>query len=186
MTQIINLLASMFPYLRHGFFTVMGLLLISLSSCSKQYYLTNSTDKIYADTLVKLNASKKIFIVHTSANSFVLENMEVREGILSGDRQLLNPKFERYLNPKTDSSNLILIKDKKAVLEEVHIYTSDSFYEDYRVSLNINQIYRMDVYTVDPATIHRSIILSIAGIILIKAVSIGVMAATNSGPVHYF
>ena len=180
MKQIINSLAAIFPYFRHGSFFVLAFLLLSLSSCFQHFYKTNTTGSVDGRTLDQLESLKKNFIVHTPAGSFGLKNIVVGEDMISGDKEPLNPKNSKYLNPVAGKANRVPKRQMGIALEEVHLYTNNLFEGNERINLSTNQIFRTDVYGFDRDATRRSRVTSIIGITISAAVIIGIGAIAAS------
>ena len=156
-------------------------LVISLSSCFQKYYNTNTTTKTDAGTLEKLKAENKMFIVHTQEGVFVLKNPMVNDEIISGCRDLLKPKYKKYLNPVADTANKVKPHERDMVLNEVHLYTNAAFLGNEKINIEIGQIYRMDVYGLDIVATKKSSTDGIVGITLGVGLIIGIImvAASN-------
>src|SRR5664279_763381 len=106
-------------------FAALVLMVISFSSCFQQYYKTNTVPKIDSVQMDKLQRENKVFIVHTPGAVFLLKNAKINEGVLYGQQEILNPKYEKYLNPEASVSNRYPRKEKAIALSEVHLYTND-------------------------------------------------------------
>jgi hypothetical protein len=140
------------------------ILLVSQSSCFKMYYQTNTKQKTNASTLVQLDSARKMFIVHTPAAPFSLKNVSVNSESISGDKSMLTPGYDLYLNPGEETKNSFARKDREMVLNQVHLYVDSSFADNNHIVLPIPQIRRMDVYGLDKAAIKKDRTLSIIGI----------------------
>ncbi len=137
---------------------------ISLSSCFQQYYKTNTTAEIDPVTFERLQSQHKVIIVHTPAEAFMLKNATFGKDDLSGEKQGISGRYDRYLNPDVNAANRYPKKEKDLVLSEVHFYTNNSFNGNAQIHLSIQDMYRMDVYTKDTAATRGSKTLSIVGI----------------------
>ncbi len=181
MKKLINSLAAIFPFFRHGSFLVLAFLLFSLSSCFKQYYQTNTVRQTDSAALGNLQAENKHFIVHTPAGPFALKDVKVGSENLSGEKDFLNPNHDRLLNPRGETKNAMSRTERKVCTTEVHLYTDRSFNGSDNVTLSYNQINRMDVYGLDKKAIRASTIRGIVGVTLGVAAVIGVgMAAAST------
>lgn len=172
MRQIINLMASLYPSLRYGSWTIMLLLVFSLSSCFKLYYQTNSVPKTDAGSLEQYRLQDKHFIVHSSNSFFELKNPRVTGETLSGERDSLNPKYDNFLNP-TEKANPVRRGEKNRCFSEVHLYTSDAVDGKDSVTLLISQINRVDSYGPDKKAIKDSRVSSIVGITIAATALVG-------------
>jgi hypothetical protein len=162
-------------------FAALVLMVISFSSCFQQYYKTNTVPKIDSAQMDKLQRENKVFIVHTPGEVFLLEKAKINEGVLYGQQEVLNPKYDKYLNPEASVSNRYPRKEKALALSEVHIYTNDSVARSEPVNLSVSQIFRVDVYTKDISATRGSTVISILGISApVVAVIIVGVASLNS------
>jgi hypothetical protein len=177
MKQIINALASLFPFFRHGSFFLLAFLTLSLSSCFRHYYQTNTTQHVNADSMKLLQAEKKTFIVHTPAGPFALKDVKVYSQDISGEKDFLRPVSDRLLNPQGATKNRMSRAEKKVCVTEVHLYTDSSFEGTSHVNLTYSQIRRMDVYGQDKKSTSES---TIGGVVLI---TVGTAAVIDMGAV---
>jgi hypothetical protein len=164
MKQIVNALASLFPFFRHGSFLLLTFLALSLSSCFRHYYQTNTTHRVDADSLKLLQAENKTFIVHTPAGPFALKDVKVDKLDISGEKGFLGSVSDRLLNPRGETKNRMSRAEKKVCVTEVHLYTDSSFEGTNHVILSYSQIRRMDVYGPDKKSTQESMI---GGVVLI-------------------
>ena len=185
MKQIINSLAAIFPYFRHGSFFILAFLLFSLSSCFQHFYKTNTAGSVDSRTLEQLVALKKNFIVHTPGGAFGLKNIAIDKDQISGDKEPLNPKNSKYMNPVVGKANRVPKGQMGIALEEVHLYTNNLFEGNERVNLSTNQIFRTDVYGFDRDATRKSRIASIIGITVTAAAIIGIGALAASSVSTY-
>jgi hypothetical protein len=175
MRRIINLMASLYPSLRYGSWTILLLLVFSLSSCFKLYYQTNTVHQTNADSLERFRLQDKHFIVHSSGSFFELKNPRVAGEILSGDRDSVNPKYDNFLNPTGEIAIPLRRKDKNRCFNEVHLYTNDTVHGKDFVTLPISKINRVDAYGPDKKAIKDSRVASII------AITIGTTAVIGLG-----
>jgi hypothetical protein len=164
MKQIVNALASLFPFFRHGSFFLLVFLALSLSSCFRHYYQTNTTLHVDADSLKVLQAENKTFVVHTPAGPFALKDVKVDRLDISGEKDFLRPASDHLLNPRGETKNPVSRTEKKTCFSEVHLYTDSTFEGTSHVSLTYNQIRRMDIYGPDKKATSES---TIGGVVLI-------------------
>lgn len=160
---------------------ILILIGVSLSSCFQQYYKTNTTAKIEPVTFEWLQTQKKVIFVHTPAETFMLKNATFEKDNLSGEKQGVDPKYEKYMNPDANAANRYPKKRKDIVLSEVHFYTNNSFDGNGQINLPVHEMYRMDVYTKDTAATRGSKVLSIVGISATAAgiVALGVISVSE-------
>jgi hypothetical protein len=161
-------------------YTILALLIFSLSSCFQHFYKTNTAFKTDSVSLEKLQAEKKVFFVHTPEGPFALKNVTVEKEMVSGDKESIDPKKEKYMNPIADASNRVNIRESKIIFNEVHLYTNVQFNDNGKVNLEISKIFRMDVYGPDTQATKSSRVVSIIGISAIPIAVIVVMAISIS------
>jgi hypothetical protein len=181
MKQILNALAAIAPYFRHGSFVFAALLIFSLSSCFQQYYKTNTAENVNSQKLQQLGDLKKHFFVHTPAGSFALKNVELNNEMISGDKETVDPKNSKFMSPRVDKGNRVPKRQMGMVLEEVHLYTNSLFEGNDRINLSTNQIFRTDVYGFDRDATRKARVASIIGITVTVAAIIGIGALAASG-----
>jgi hypothetical protein len=168
-----KILTAVFSKQRLVNYSILIFLLISQSSCFKQYYQTNTSHKVDSARLEQLQVAKKNFIIQTPDTSFALHNVKVAGDSLSGEITALNPKHFRLLNPQQENKNEMSRADKILCVSEVHLYTDSSFMKNGQATIAINRISRMDVYGLDKKAIRGS---RITGIVVITAsVALGVV-----------
>ncbi len=153
----------------------MAFLLIAMGlvGCFRLYYQTNSLGKTDAVQLEQLLKQDKIFIVHSPADVFEMEFVKIDGDHLTGNRVALDPKYDKLLNPGRQNNNSVNRRIKKVCFEQVHLYTSSIIHNRDSVSLPIQDISRMDVYSPDKAAIRESRTASIIGITLCAGAIIG-------------
>jgi hypothetical protein len=136
---------------RNSVYFFLCLILAFLCSCNKFYYRTQTTRQINADTLCKLIAEKKHFIVHSPRQVFQLTKPMVDSQDLEGERQTLTPEYYHYLHPKTDKLNVAprMKNGMSFTNAQVHIYTDSILPFNQQISLPVKRIKRMDVYDTD-------------------------------------
>jgi hypothetical protein len=181
MKNLHRLLKELFLLQRFQIHALMLLLMFSLTSCFQKYYKTNTVATTDSATLKKLVDEKKTFVVHCPDGAFTVKNISVGTDDLSGERDVLNPVTEKYLNPVPNDPNHLSMKQSQFVLNEVHLYTTISFPASGKVNLDINHIYRIDVYEFDKKATRQSRTLGIVGITVGAGAIVGlaVIAATS-------
>jgi hypothetical protein len=141
----------MFFSLRFLMIFILIFLLIIQSSCNRQYYQTNTSYKIDIDTIEKLIVEKKVFIIHTPSQVFLLKNVVTANKTILGEKFTLEPQYYEFVHPKFGKINAApRAKDAINITNsQVHLYTNYSFYGIDDINLPMNQITRMDIYGVD-------------------------------------
>lgn len=167
---------------------MLTLIAVSLSSCFQQFYKTNTTSKIDAVSFEQLETQNKVFFVHTPEETFVLKDTKLDKDVLTGKKESLNPKYERYMNPIADAANRYPKSEKDIALSQVHVYTNNTFHGESNINLGMNQIFRMDVYNKDMAATRRSKVISIVGIVAPVVIVVGIgavaVAEAESKPIY--
>jgi hypothetical protein len=132
-------------------YIILYLILEFLCSCNKFYYRTQTSRQINADTLGKLIAEKKHFIIHSPRQVFQLIKPMVDSQDLEGERQTLTPEYYHYMHPKTDKLNVAprMKHGMSFTNAQVHIYTDSILPFNQQISLPVKRIRRMDVYNTD-------------------------------------
>jgi hypothetical protein len=180
MKTLSRLLNEFFLLQRFQIHAIMLLLMFSLTSCFQKFYKTNTVAKTDSQTLQKLVAEKKSFIVHNPDGAFAVKNITVDGDAFRGEKAALNPATEKYMNPSPTERNHLNMKQSKMVFNEVHLYTTNVFPAGGNVNVDINQIYRIDVYDFDKKATRESRALSIVGISLSAAgLIVGIVAAST-------
>ncbi len=161
-----NFLSTAFFPKRLLIYPVIVMIGISQSSCFRHFYQSNTTHVVNADTLERLQAGKKYFIVHSPGSVFELKDVQVKDGFLTAKRDSLDPRYDQYLNPIEDKPNPFPGREKHTCFSMVHLYTNTSFEGSELISLSTDQISRMDVYGPDNEATAHSRAMSIGGITL--------------------
>ena len=186
MKNLTRLLKDFFLLQRFQIHALMILLMFSLSSCFQKFYKTNTVATTDSATLNKLVAENKTFIVHSPDQVFTVKNATVSVDVFGGDKEALSPANEKNLNTSPTTPNHLKMKESAVVLNEVHIYTRSSFPPSGKVNLDINQIYRVDVYGFDKKATRESRTLGIVGITVGVGAVVGAVAIVASSMNHMF
>ncbi len=186
MKTLTRLLNEFFLLQRFQIHALMLLMMFSLTSCFQKFYKTNTVSTTDSATLHKLVDENKTFIVHSPYDVFTVKNATVSADVFGGDKEDLLPENEKHLNASTNDPNHLKMKESGVVLNEVHLYTRSSFPASGKVNLDINQIYRIDVYGFDKKATGDSRTLSIVGIGLGAGAIVGGVALIASSMDHMF
>jgi hypothetical protein len=186
MKTLTRLLKEFFLLQRFQVHAVMLLLMFSLTSCFQKFYKTNTVATTDSATLHKLVDENKTFIVHTLEGPFAIRNATVSVDVFSGEKEALNPEYDKYLNPVANNPNRLNMRKSEAVLNEVHLYTKSSFPANGKVNLDINQIYRIDVYGFDKKATRDSRTVGIIGVTVGVGAIVGVVAIAANSMDHMF
>ena len=186
MKNLTRLLKEFFLLQRFQIHAIMILLMFSLSSCFQKFYSTNTATTTDSASLHKLVAENKIFILHTPEGPFAMKNVVVTNEEFTGDKGGLDPAYDKYLNPSPDNPNRLNMKKSEVVLNEVHLYTKNSFAGNEKVNLDIHQIYRIDVYGFDKKATRDSRTLGIVGVTVGVGLTVGAIAIVANSMSHMF
>lgn len=186
MKTLTRLAKEIFLLQRFQIHALMLLLMFSLTSCFQKFYKTNTVSTTDSATLHKLVDENKTFILHTPDETFSLKNATVSADVFGGDKEVLLPVYEKHLNALPNSPNRLKMKESGVVLNEVHLYTRSSFPAGSKVNLDINQIYRIDVYDFDKKATRDSRTVSIVGITVGVGAIVGTVAIVASSMDHMF
>jgi hypothetical protein len=105
--------------------------------------------KIGAVAFEQLETRNKMFFVHAPEETFMLEDAGLENDILTGNKDSLNPKYEKYFNPIANEANRYPKREKDIALSQVHVYTNYTFQGESLINPAMNQIFRMDVFNKD-------------------------------------
>jgi hypothetical protein len=178
MKTLNRLLKEFFLLQRFQIQAFMLLLMFSLSSCFQKYYKTNTMTVTDSANLQKLINEKKSFIIHGPDGVLAVKNAKVGTDAFYGDKEALNPISKKYVSSLADSSYRLNMKHSGIVLNEVHLYSNCPLPTAENVTLNINQIYRVDVNEFDKKATKDAKTLSIVGI---SGAFVAVVAIIASG-----
>lgn len=167
------------------FYAIICIMLISLSSCYLNFYRTNTTSSIDANTASKLSSENKYFVVHFTNSTNGLEGIYLKGDSIYGKIVPLPIEHSKNLYPSTASEkNRVKHIDKPYTLMEVHLYTTLSkLNDDSLFTASLSSFNRADVYELNKQATNTNHILSTVGIVLTVFTIIGTIAlaaAANS------
>lgn len=178
---------TFFPFLlilrskfRYYILLIFGLII--LAGCFRKYYSTGTIGQPDLNTIERLRAANKFFILHYTDSAVALFNVSVKDNILRADKGYLAEEHRKGLNPSTGKGNVLKTRYSGSLLSEVHLYVNKRKSEltnSAELQTPLNDIYRVDIYEFDKKRTTSSTILSIVGI----AAVVGLIAiiATSSG-----
>jgi hypothetical protein len=163
-----------------GILILLSLFSFSLTGCFPTFYSANMQTFPQSDSLAKLQADGKYFIVHMPRNEMILsvrENaglvkLKVGKDSLIGEAVDLSDSHSSALNP---SKGLIAVSkiNRDSALNEVHLYPSKLNVDDKQVSIALSDLNRIDTYQYDKTAtqnkrvIHTLIAITITGGLLL-------------------
>ena len=130
-------------------FAVVYVMVISFLStgCFQYFYNTNTKTSINDSTFALLKNSNKYYIVHLKTGDYALQNISIKDSLLSADLGQVTMDHLDWLNPEPGSSPSYKKKDGSYVLSEIHIYAPAVTPEDStHLSISLSAVTRVDVY----------------------------------------
>ena len=150
---------------------------IILSGCFQHYFRTHTQTKADEAGIQQLMSINKYFIIHLKNRVAGVEHLTVSNDKIEADLVSLPPEHLKYLDPQTDKTNRVKLKDKTTALMEVHLYTTTGTDAGQNhLSLPLSSFNRIDVYEFDKSATNANHILSIVGITVVAATAIGLIA----------
>jgi hypothetical protein len=131
--------------------TIVIMVMVSMSSCFRPMFKTNTGGEVQAAQLNQLIEAKKFFILHSPDGAFALDSVVIYDDTLKAHAVTVWGIHRQYLDPQIDRANFYHVNQGSVVLNEVHIYASSKPDSGYHINLPIDQIIRMDVYEKDKA-----------------------------------
>ena len=147
-----------------------------VSGCYRQYYQTNTVHEVGQDTLISLANGRKYFILHANHYEYSLKNIRINDSSVEGTLDSITAEHGEYLHPQRPTENRFLAENAEFVLDEVHLYTNSSKSYTSPVSIPFKDLRRMDVYSLDKRSTHKSKVGSNVAMILTAAGVIAVVA----------
>ena len=161
---------------------ILIMVTVSMNSCFRPMFKTNTGAEVQADKLEQLIEAKKFFILHSPDGAFALDSVVIDHDTLRGHALTVWGIHRQYLDPKIDRANFYHVNQASVVLNEVHIYASHKPDSSYHINLPIDQIARMDVYEKDKAATTGarigSTIAIAAGVTLVAILAKAALEAT--------
>ena len=139
------------------------------TSCFKNFYQTDSKKAFTKlDAEIVNSDPNKYVIIHFSDQIMELSKYSITNDSIKGEINKLDiPEHMLYLHPKENSSNSYKKRFESAVLNEVHIYTSQSSpsKESNYLQIASKDITRIDMYQKDMNRTISNHVLSSLGLI---------------------
>lgn len=160
-------------------YAITFLIVISLTSCFRNFYRTNTKPSIDAATMGKLSSENKYFVIHFANSTNGLEQVSMKGDSLHGKLVPLPLEHSKYLYPTVaNPKNRVRRIDENDALIEVHLYTNaerkngDSLFSATPSSFN-----RADIYELNRSATTTNHILSTVGIVATVGMIVGTIAA---------
>ncbi len=171
------------------FIPLFFLLAFILPGCLNKFYSVRTTTRIDTDTIEKLIAADKYFIIHYQDSVLQLDDISIANNILIGKRGLLSPEHTTQLNPNESKPNVIKKDDSlEEVLSEVHLYVNVKAetvkYPEVKVPLS--NIYKMNVYEFDKSRTNKSEAGATFAVVGVLAFIVVAIVVASSGPMFTF
>jgi hypothetical protein len=167
-------------------FTISLMLLMTLSSCFRHFFRTNSQKSVDAVTLQKLQTEQKYFIVHFNNGQMALNKINIADNKMEADLIPVPQNRMYYISPKSNKPNFVKVRDQANALMEVHLYHPETLDSNQRhLSVAVSTFNRIDVYVFDRIATRKSRILSIVEIVGFPAAYVGLAFAVASAAFFY-
>ncbi|HMJ47324.1 MAG TPA: hypothetical protein VK498_08340, partial [Ferruginibacter sp.] len=150
--------------------------LMAICSCYQHYFRTKTIHDVNRDMLQNLQSMNKYIIIHYKDGSFALNNISLRDNIMTAEKVPVSEEHTLFFNPDTSKINRVKKSAKQAVLMEVHLYTDNVRPQDNNISIPVADIKRADIYTLDKGATNANHVISTVGVVIVSAAVIGLIA----------
>ena len=107
--------------------------------------------------------------------------MKVGNDSLDARLLVLADNHSDYLEPKYATHSRYKVKDKELVLNEVHLYTRDTFALNDRIHIPLKDFSRMNVYSNDKTKNTEIAVLSTIGVVVVSVSTLFLVAFAANG-----
>lgn len=165
------------------FFTwILIIAVLNLSQGCKNYFKVTKDTKPVSESFPVLQSQNKTFILHLESKSWVFQNPEIKENVLSG---IAVKPYESVLSHPVDSIKPNRYKKKypeNFILNEVHIYCNElTRVDSSTVSVPFSGIQKIEIYEKDKNATGGSYFLGALGITAgVAAILTIIVALTKS------
>src|SRR6266487_1237368 len=160
-----------------GRIIIILMTVVILSGCFQHYFRTHTQTKADEATIQQLMSINKYFIIHLKNRVAGVENLTVSNDKIEANLISLPPEHLKYLDPETNRTNRVKLKDKTTTLMEVHLYTSTQIDAGQNhLSLPLSSFDRIDIYEFDKKATTANHVLSIVGVTVVVASVVGLIA----------
>jgi hypothetical protein len=156
-----------------------GILIVIMiqASCANLYKINTTTELSIIDSSL-LNDVDKQLIIHLKDTAFALMSGVIRGNELEAKLFPLTDIQRKYSYPRSESKNVYEKRDESTVLNEVHLYASNTNFSDTaRFSIPISSISKINTYQKNVEATKRS---KVVGGIVVSVVAIGALALLAS------
>jgi hypothetical protein len=139
------------------------------------YYKIKHQKKFSAETITEFQKNGEYIILHNEGNGTMLHlyNVSVDEGKIVGKTKAISEKH-KILQKKSKGANHRYKQSELAILNEVHIYTSNVLDTGTSVTIDISEIRKITVHDRDIAANIATWTVSAVGILLIVVLIVGI------------
>lgn len=161
------------------------ILVISLTNC-KSYYQVDHEKDISKEKISELYNGGKYLIIHDGTSAFKLTNFEIKDNLLIGIAEDLPNEHRLYTVTFSDKKNHYKPKNK-AVLNEVHIYTTQTIQLNQLIEIPVNNIHKIEIYNKDKNATTKSWVFGTLGVgvgiwtLLVLLSAIAIIAILSAG-----
>jgi hypothetical protein len=160
-----------------GRIIIILMTVVILSGCFQHYFRTHTQTKADEATIQQLMSINKYFIIHLKNRVAGVENLTVSNDKIEANLISLPPEHLKYLDPETNRTNRVKLKDKTTTLLEVHLYTSTEIDAGQNhLSLPLSSFDRIDIYEFDKKATTANHVLSIVGIAAVVTSAVALIA----------
>lgn len=166
---------------------IITLIAFSFSTIScKNYYKVNTETTASASRLNDLENIGKYLIIHSPKATYKLNNFKIVENNITGTTVELPAEHRNYIITSKNKKNRYK-NTQKAVLDEVHIYTSKLIDFNENVDIPLNTISKIELYDKDKEATTASWILGGIGytVATLAVVTILIALLKSSCPYIY-
>lgn len=170
---------------RRNLFMLLFCVVIIFSSCFLNFYQTNTKPSTDAQTLQKLKAENKYFIIHFKNATKGVDTLTISGDSVYGKIIELPTLHSGHLNPVAGSvKNKVNSDYKSSVLMEVHLYTDEQFTDHPDFAASISSFNRVDVYEINKKATSqnhlRSTIAVIGGAVVAGVVVAAIISESSA------
>jgi len=147
---------------------MLVLSLITLNSCFQKFYTPNSQETVNATDIEKAISEGRHFILHYADTNVALKSIELKGDDLLVGQMSLPESWRKALTPRINGANHMSKREMNEIIGQAHIYYLGNKPDlDEQVHLQVNKIWRFDVYGLDKKATTSSTVMSIVGIVVV-------------------
>ncbi len=170
--------------------TISFITLIAFLNCTMgcgYFYKVQTEKEISKQKITEINKPEKFIILQDGINAWHFDNLKFTGDMLTGSLDYYLGYHFNYLSPKKpEGANRYKKKSEPDVINEVHIYTTDTIPIDSKTaSIPITSIQKIEIYNYDKKATTRSWVLGSLAIVgagvIGSAIVLVVVAASSFG-----